>query len=560
MPRSRSRLALSLSWVPVLMCSVSLFSTTSSAVELQNLELVFTKTYRCLGLPSDTLNFFGRSISTAGDVNGDGYDDVIVAAAEWNPVLWWVSKAFIFFGGDPMDTIPDVVLTGDYDGEALVQVCGAGDFNSDGFDDVVMSNHGDQGVRVFFGGNPMDTIYDVLLMNRMTSSFANSISPAGDVNGDGFDDIVVGDYMTNGLNGSAAIFFGATSPDGWPDLILWGQRGEGFGMQVAGGGDLNCDGYDDIVVGEPDNSESTSWAGKMYVFFGGDPMDTTPDVWMYGEGPNHWLGLFELDIVNVDTLCDWVGAGTEFYPDGFPAFCPGKVYVLFGDTLMDGIPDAAMLGRTDSSGLGMCTRSAGRIVATGFEGLLSGASAEYDYRGSSYLWLTNVPFDTVPDGIATGSYPEETPAWLVATAGDVDGDGYDEVMFSNYASLDSMKTVWVCKYTGTGVFEEAYHESAVSTPFLMQNTPNPFSNSTLVCFRLSGDEDVCTSLNIHDVAGRLVRNLWSSDKADIETGVGTFTARWDGRDEAGNAVPSGVYFCRLRTGEFEQARKMVLLR
>lgn len=542
------------------LCVFCVLSSASKAVELQNLELVFKKSYRWKGFPSDTLSNFGRSISTAGDVNDDGYDDIIVAAA-WRDTVFppWLSKAFIFFGGNPMDTIPDVILTGDYDGEAWVEVSYAGDVNFDGYSDVVMSNHGMKGVRVFFGGNPMDTVYDVLLQNNIDYSFANAVTYAGDVNGDGFDDIVVGDLWTNDLDGSAAIFFGGPGLDSLPDVILRGNRREGFGTEVAGGGDVNCDGYDDIVVGEWRNSESLPAAGKIYIFFGGNPMDTIPDVWMYGEGAGHLLGVAPLDIVLVDSLCDWVVAGTQFYPGGFPGFFPGKVYVLFGDTLMDGIPDAEMVGTTDSTSLGTCSASAGRVAGTTFDGILSGAPIEYDFKGSAYLWLSSVPFDTVRDAIATGSFPQQGLGWLVASAGDVDGDGYDEIMFSNYAG-DSMKTVWVCKYTSTGIQEEVHARSRVRGPLLMQNSPNPFSNSTLIRFRVSGANLPRSSLDIYDAAGRHVRNLWAGHNYKENTGASVIAVSWDGKTGDGNGVPCGVYFCTLRAGQFHQTRKMVLLR
>jgi hypothetical protein len=136
-----------------------------------------------------------------------------------------------------MDTIPDVILTGDISGESgWVDVASVGDVNQDGFADIVLSNHGVKAVRLFFGGNPMDTVCDMVLMNDVDYSLANSVSWAGDVNGDGYDDIVVGDYMTDDLNGSAAIFFGGPLLDGTADVILRGHRREAFGRQVAGGG------------------------------------------------------------------------------------------------------------------------------------------------------------------------------------------------------------------------------------------------------------------------------------------------------------------------------------
>jgi hypothetical protein len=559
----RRRMRLSTIPLGVLACGVCLVSSAGHAIELTNLELVFEKSRRCIGLPADTINFWGRSISVAGDVNGDGYDDIVIAAASYDTLTAlrpWLAKAFIFLGGRPMDTLPDVILSGAHDGEARVEVSYAGDLNYDGFSDVMMSNHGDPGVLVFFGGSPMDTSYDLVLMNNLTYSYANCVAYAGDVNGDGFDDVAVGDYMYDNLNGSVAVFFGGPSLDGCPDVMLRGSRREGFGMQVAGGGDVNSDGYDDIVVGEWDNSEMLLYAGKIYIFLGGDPMDTIPDAWMYGEGSGQRLGWTELDVLKNDTGCDWVVAGNLFYPDGFPVTCPGKIYVLFGDTLMDGLPDVTMIGRTDSSGLGQSTRSAGRVVGEGLDGIVSGAASEYEWKGSTYLWLSDEPFDTVPDGIAAGSYSPETPAWRVSSGGDTDRDGRDEVMFSNTPTPDSIKTVWVCRYAGTGIEEQGWTSGSSCSALLMQNQPNPFWGSTVIRFRLSSEGLQEASLDILDAAGRRVIRLWDGSSRNPQSAASMLTVIWDGRNEEGKKAPAGVYFCRLRGKGFDQTRKMVFLR
>jgi hypothetical protein len=533
----------------------------TKAVELDNLELVFKKTYLCRGFP-DSLASFGQSISSAGDINGDGYDDIIVGSAYWDADSSdWRSRGIIFFGGDPMDTIPDVILTGDISGESgWVEVAWVGDVNRDGLADVVLSNHGTKAVRLFFGGSPMDTVCDMVLMNDVDYSLANSVSWAGDVNGDGYDDIIVGDYMTGNLDGSAAVFFGGPLLDGTADVILRGHRHEGFGMQVAGGGDLNCDGYDDVVVGEWVNSESAPDAGKIYIFFGGNPMDTIPDVWMYGEGAGQGLGWFGLDVVRVDGMCDWVVAGTEFYPDGFPSHCPGKVYMLFGGRRMDGVPDVWMLGRTDSTSLGICSASAGRVVESGFDGVLSGAVNGNSLISAAYLWLSGVPFDTVPDGVASQSSAGEDPGWRVASAGDVNSDGHDEVMFSNYASHDTFNTVWVCKYTGTGVAEDVHRRAERHRFSLVQNYPNPFSSSTLVRFRIPPGDVRTGTVDILDAAGGHVKRLWSGSGPNPGKTGSAFAVRWDGTDESGNRMSSGVYFCTLRAGVYREVRKMILLR
>jgi hypothetical protein len=323
---------------------------------------------------------------------------------------------------------------------------------------------------------------------------------------------------------------------------------------------LNCDGYDDIVVGERDNGESAPDAGKIYIFFGGNPMDTIPDVWMYGEGAGQGLGWFGLDIVRVDGMCDWVVAGTEFYPDGFPSHCPGKVYILFGGRRMDGVPDAWMLGRTDSTSLGICSASAGRAVESGFDGVLSGAVSGNNLISAAYLWQSGVPFDTVPDGVASQSFAGEDPGWRVASAGDVNGDGHDEVMFSNYASHDTFNTVWVCKCTGTGVAEDVHRRAERHRFSLIQNYPNPFWGFTLIRFCIPVADAGTGMLDVFDVTGRHVKRLWRGGAQNRGESGPWFAVSWDGTDEMRNRVSDGVYFCTLRAGRLEQTKKMILLR
>ena len=104
--------------------------------------------------------------------------------------------------------------------------------------------------------------------------------------------------------------------------------------------------------------------------------------------------------------------------------------------------------------------------------------------------------------------------------------------------------------------EDVAGEEAQDMPaatFLAQNFPNPFNPSTKIVFGLKQPELV--SLRIYDAAGRLVRVL-----VDLELAAGVHEALWNGRDDRGAPVSSGVYFCRLRAGSFESLRKMVLLK
>lgn len=543
----------------IVSCSLLALTAVSASAQItQNLEIIWQKSY-VDGAAPDSLWSWGRSIASAGDVNGDGYDDIVVGTNTLIPG-WWLGKAHIFFGGSPLDTQPDVILTGAPNGSSVINVSSVGDFNADGYDDVIVAHEnpagGLNGAKIFYGNLLMDTIPDLVLETRPGYSFAHAVAYAGDVNGDTYDDCITGDYSYNGNVGRATIFFGGPSADSLPDVVLDGHGQEGFGRSVGGGGDLNGDGLDDVIVGAHYNDEAGSNAGKVYIYFGGDTMDTVADVWMHGEDAGQYLGQFGVDILCDSFDYDWALTGTPLYPYGFPNYAPGKVYVLYGGDPMNGTPDASMIGRTDSSSLGMSSAGAGQLNSSRYEDVIAGAPEERQ-EGGVYVWISLVPFDTVPDGYAKGEHSGHQPGWRVTTAADVDGDGVDEVVFSNYASSDSVKTVWVAKYTGTGVEEKRYRRHATHDTRLRQNRPNPFRHLTTISYHLS--VPVRVNLTVYDIAGRLARVLVNEKQ---EGGTGSTT--WDGRDQAGRKVPSGMYFYRLTTegskSKTTETRKLVLVR
>ncbi len=169
---------------------------------------------------------FGHSVAWVGDVNGDGYDDLLVGAFRY-PEIASVGQAYLYFGGLAIDSVADLVIPAPTGGMGWfgVSVASAGDFNGDGYPDFIIGAQqaGYEGKAfIYYGGPSLDATPDVTLIGESTGSltaFGASVSSAGDVNGDGFDDVIVGapQYGSGGNQyGRAYVFFGGAVPDAVP--------------------------------------------------------------------------------------------------------------------------------------------------------------------------------------------------------------------------------------------------------------------------------------------------------------------------------------------------------
>lgn len=231
-------------------------------------------------------DLFGWNVSSAGDVNGDGFDDIIVGAPGYDNNR---GRAYIFYGGDWFSGAlfagnANVTINGGAPGDRFGwDVSGTGDFNKDGHDDVIVGapgNSGDTGaVYIYYGNDSMPSIINAIQANITFTgegtgdAFGASVSGTGDVDADGYDDLIVGAPKKNGNTGKAYIFFGNGSNPSIIDaidakVIFWGQSpGDRFGFSVSEAGNVNKDNYADVIIGAPGKD-------RAYIFFGGDPMNT----------------------------------------------------------------------------------------------------------------------------------------------------------------------------------------------------------------------------------------------------------------------------------------------
>ncbi len=240
----------------------------------------------------------GARVSGAGDVNGDGFDDVIVGAPLYDAGEQDEGAAFLFLGsasgmanGSP-STAAAQLESNQVAADMGLGVAGVGDLNGDGFGDILVGSrrydrgHVNEGVAFAFLGGPSGiadgnpaTAAARIESNQASASLGSDLAGAGDVNGDGFDDVIVGvgSYAVgDGSHGAAFVFLGNASgiangnPTTASTVIASSQAGAFLGSSVSGAGDVNGDGFDDVLVGSDGHDGGQANEGAAYLFLGSE--------------------------------------------------------------------------------------------------------------------------------------------------------------------------------------------------------------------------------------------------------------------------------------------------
>ena len=314
----------------------------------------------------------GSSVSGAGDVNGDGVEDLIVGArlADTNGEDSGCARVYSGKDGRVLYT-----FHGDAAGDEFgVSVSGAGDVNGDGFADVMvgayLADHqgGDSGsVRVFSGadGSILRTFH-----GEARSQFGFSLSRVGDVNGDGCDDVVVGariEVTTNGSSGTARVFSGATGEELF--TFVGDSRGDEFGVSVSGAGDVNGDGRGDVIVGarRDDNNGGASGSARVFSGSNGEVLFTFNGDSREDRFGNSVSGAGD---VNSDGFDDLIVGAPQ---DGDNGVKSGSARVFSGKT---GEVLYTFLGDSAGNRFGTFVSGAADVNGDGFDDLIVGAPTD----------------------------------------------------------------------------------------------------------------------------------------------------------------------------------------
>ncbi|WP_052055771.1 FG-GAP repeat protein [Myxosarcina sp. GI1] len=480
---------------------------------------------------------FGYSVSNAGDVNNDGIADLIIGAPNANPA----GESYVVFGGkgigsdgsidlSSFDGSKGFVINGNDSDRAGFSVSNAGDVNGDGIDDLIIGAPGTENYSNDTGGGKSYVLFGRVKLGSDGNVELNSldgsngfvikgieagdragysVSNAGDVNGDGFDDLIIGapnaagtetDYRNNGesyvvFGGSEVGIDGSlelSSLNGTNGFTLKGindekdlfSRNDRFGYAVNGGGDINGDSFDDIIISAPDSVDDYSYGGygETYVIFGDK-----------GVGSNGSIDLNSLDgsngfVVDDNSYERYFGASVsvdgDINGDGFDEIIINVAYaeigrggylvasgtgnVVFGSNdigasgsidlnALDGSNGFTLESDEEGDNLGRSVSSAGDVNGDGFEDLIIGApdagryyyspysgyTLQGSYAGPGASFIVFGDSEVGSDGklavdaldgkksiILAGSDIGDETGFSVSGAGDINDDGIDDIIIS----------------------------------------------------------------------------------------------------------------------------------
>ena len=400
---------------------------------------------------------FGRSLSAAGDVNGDGFGDVVVASPGHDNGQDDEGRIDLFLGtASGLSTSPAWAYETNQTGASLgLGLTMAGDVNGDGYDDLLVgATHLDgklsqEGAAMLFRGSAVGLESSpswVIYSGDIDVGFGASVASAGDVNDDGYSDVIIGAYdFTNNQTQEGLVQVYLGSPTGLsttPDWTVEGNQEECFfGISVSSAGDVNGDGYDDVIIGASRYDHPMANEGRAYVYHGGPAGLAGSPAWIEESnqiGARMGQSVSRAGDVNGDGYADVI-VGSPYYDNG--EIDEGRVEVFLGGaTGLATIPAWTIESNQVGANLGESVAWAGDVNGDGYADVVVGASLfdnDQSDEGLVQVYLGSATgLSTSPAISVEGDQSGSRFGSDVAGAGDVNGDGFGEMLVGAFTYAD----------------------------------------------------------------------------------------------------------------------------
>jgi hypothetical protein len=374
--------------------------------------------------------WFGREVAPAGDINADGFDDFVVGAPNSQAVGYVGGGRVMVYYGSASGVKAQVTTISGFssNGRYGLHVSYAGDVNGDGYDDVFFS--GEDAVYLYFGGP------GVLQLNGFTRRYVGPLNfdpgpilgGGGDINGDGYDDLLVVNYQHDD---TIQVNLGGPNPR--LNAYDWGVFVNGAQIRsIAFAGDVNGDGRSDVIIGEPEVTiGAITKAGRARLMRGAATPPTAIEWTLNGTETDGKLG-FSVSTagdLDADGYADFV-AGEPGHSGGVNG--DGRALVVHGraTSLTSVAYDQAVTGGTVGR-FGNCVAAAGDVNGDGLGDLLVGApyeNANVSFDGQAYLFYGAASRALVASTLVReGNQTDARAGNTVAGIGDVNHDGYADI-------------------------------------------------------------------------------------------------------------------------------------
>ena len=490
-----------------------------------------------IGYTNDNFNLIttveSEYLICVGDVNGDGYDDLM-------------NELNLYLGSASFDTTAD--LSFPHILERVGCIAGNGDLNGDGYSDIVISYKGDgidcykrtsrtdrcydgcwDRTYIHYGGIAMDTTPDIVIATHSYDGFGSSISIEGDVNGDGYDDLIGFAHPISDVE-HVYIYYGSAEMDSLMDRsISFKKPITTYSGQVKYGGDINNDGYDDILIGGDEGL-----VGNIYLLYGGEEINPNTSEHIQGKG----FIFSGVGDVNFDNYDDWVtmsinnkcdlysGRNADFHfslPIDSNEYNSSKFkyrnIITGGDINIDGISDI-IIGNANENQI--CE-----------------------------LYFGGTDIDSIPDDYINISVPIKYIPTSINFLGNINGDEFNEISIGTFQYKDStdegIYKSYIYSYLNINNINQEKPNADLPLGFqLFQNYPNPFNPSTTIKFKIEKPDYI--TLKIYNLLGQEIEILISQYLT-----LGDYKIKWEPKD-----LSTGVYFYQLKIGNHTETKKLLI--